>query len=127
VFDYLSNILTTVPGIVALLLGALIVCLVLGTAFYLQYRNISMHLEVLSEAMDEQSRLMEKMRRTLADVTEVLVFLQAATRYRARTEHTASANPSNAGASASALRQELELLKAEISSELTFEPPLVER
>jgi hypothetical protein len=88
----------------------------------------------LSEAMDEQSRLMEKMRRTLSDVAETLVSLEAATRYRSQADEAGAnferqnPNTANLGSSspldmnvASALREELELLRAEISSDLSVE------
>ena len=61
VFEYLSNPFTTVPGVMAFLLGALSVSIIFGIAFFRQNQKISVRLETLSEAMDEQSRLMEKM------------------------------------------------------------------
>jgi len=40
-------------------------------------RELTLHLHALTEAMDEQSRLMERMRRSLTDIMEVLVSLES--------------------------------------------------
>jgi len=124
VFEYLFNTFSTVPAIIALLMAALVLSIVAGVAIYaLQRREISAHLHALSVAMDEQSRLMEKMRRTLADVMEVLASLETATRTRARTEQGPSPGfYTGTNVSTSALREELELLKAEITAELSADP-----
>jgi hypothetical protein len=89
-------------------------------------REMSMHLHALSEAMDEQSRLMERMRRSLTDIMEVLVSLESEARYRAENAPAGrgEAEPAVNPASTSALRQELELLKAEMSAELPVGPTL---
>jgi hypothetical protein len=118
----------SMPGMAGLLaaiavLAGFIVVLALEAA---RRRELSMHLHVLSEAMDEQSRLMERMRRSLADIMEVLVSLESESRFHAQNlpTHAEEAGPTVNSVSASALRQELELLKAEMSAELSAGPTL---
>ena len=125
--QYLANALTTVPGLVAMSMGALVFCIIMGVVFYsAQRREIEAYLQALSEAMDEQSQQMEKLRRTLADVMEVMVSLEASSRYRARTEprteQSVGATPPPGTGVSAALREELELLKAEMAAELTSGP-----
>jgi hypothetical protein len=134
--EYLSSVFMTSPGLIILLLGAAILGIIAAIAIRSERgRDSSTDLRALSEAMDEQSRLMEKMRRTLSDVAETLVSLEAATRYRSQADGSGAnfdgpnLNTANLGSSspldmnvASALREELELLMAEISSDLSVEP-----
>jgi hypothetical protein len=128
VAQYWSNVFKSMPGMAGLLaalavLGVLVVVIGIEAA---RRRELSLHLHALSEAMDEQSRLMERMRRSLTDIMEVLVSLESESRYRA--ENTPAdrneAEPAVSPVSASALRQELELLKAEMSAELPVGPTL---
>jgi hypothetical protein len=133
--QYFSNAFSTVPGAVTLLLGALVIgilAIIATIAIYAERRrDIAMDLRTLSEAMDEQSRLMEKMRRTLIDITEALAALESAGQHRMRIEAATTAHPNGPTHNppftlgpdmASALREELELLKAEISSDLSVGP-----
>jgi hypothetical protein len=118
VLDFLANTLTTLPGILILcLLGLLVISIMVGVYTYSAWREVSLHLHSISLAMDEHSRLLEKMRRSFADVMEVAVALEATPRQRAWTEPDPSPSSSAAG-----LREELELLKAEISSDLSVGP-----
>ena len=107
----------------AAVLGILAVVLAVEAA---RRRELTMHLHALSEAMDEQSRLMERMRRSLTDIMEVLVTLESEPRYRPQNAPAAQEDGATASnpALASALRQELELLKAEMSAELPVGPTL---
>ena len=133
--QYLSHAFSTVPGAAMLLLGALVLgifAIMATIAIYAERRrDISMDLRTLSEAMDEQSRMMEKMRRTLTDITETLASLESASHHRTRAEAAGAANPNGPSHNppftlgsdlASALREELELLKAEISSDSSVGP-----
>jgi hypothetical protein len=128
VVQYWSNVFKTMPGMAGLL-GALAVLGVLAVVIGIEAarrRELSMHLHALSEAMDEQSRLMERMRRSLTDIMEVLVSLESESRYRAENAPADGneAQPAVNTVSASALRQELESLKAEMSAELPVGPTL---
>ena len=115
------------------LLALCIVVIVVGEVF--QRRVMMQHLQMLSEATDEQSRLIERMRRSLSDIMEIVVSIESASRQRVRAEQAAppavanvngatsvAANPpppnGNAGALAASLRQELESLRAEFEAEL---------
>lgn len=128
VVQYWSNVFKSMPGMAGLLVGLAVlvaIAVVIGVEAA-RRRELSMHLHALSEAMDEQSRLMERMRRSLTDIMEVLVSLESEARYRAESappDSPQAAPPVNP-ASASALRQELELLKAEMSAELPVGPTL---
>jgi hypothetical protein len=112
---------------------------VIGEIF--QRRAMMQNLQMLSEATDEQSRLIERMRRSLSDIMEIVVTIEHASRQRARAEHAAPlpaaemnaeasppvnakahANP-NTDALAASLRQELESLRAEFGAELADAPP----
>ena len=114
------------------LLGLCLAVIVVGEV--IQRRAMMQHLQMLSEATDEQSRLIERMRRSLSDIMEIVVAIENASRQRARAEQVAplpaanvnasasatatpSANP-NSNAMAAALRQELESLRAEFEAEL---------
>ena len=126
--QYWSNVFNTTPGLAGFLSAAavlIVFAVVLGVEAA-RRRELSLHLHALSEAMDEQSRLMERMRRSLTDIMEVLVSLESEARYRAQSVAPA---PEDAMAvsdpvAASALRQELELLKKEMSAELPLGPTL---
>ena len=130
VVQYWSNALTALPGMTGVLLAVLalaVFAVILGVEAA-RRREVSMHLQALAEAMDEQSRLMERMRRSLTDIMEVLVSLESETRYRGQSasngiEATPDVTPPNP-ALASALRAELESLKAEMSAELPVGPTL---
>lgn len=117
------------------LLALLAFCLavaVIGEIF--QRRAMMQHLQMLSEATDEQSRLIERMRRSLSDIMEIVVTIEHASRHRARAEQAAplpaaeaDANPladanvdadPNTNTLAASLRQELESLRAEFGAEL---------
>jgi len=68
VAQYWSNVFKSMPGMAGLLaalavLGVLVVVIGIEAA---RRRELSLHLHALSEAMDEQSRLMERMRRLFA-------------------------------------------------------------
>ena len=132
------------PPFAGYLLALLALCLavaVIGEIF--QRRAMMQHLQMLSEATDEQSRLIERMRRSLSDIMEIVVTIEHASRQRARAEHAAplpaaemnadSAPPvnasihaninSNANTLAASLRQELESLRAEFGGALVDAPP----
>ena len=128
VVQYWSNAFKSVPGMAGMLavlavVGVLAVVIGIEAA---RRRELSMHLHALSEGMDEQSRLMERMRRSLTDIMEVLVSLESESRFRAENTpaERSEAGPAVNPVSASALRQELELLKAEMSAELPAGPTL---
>ena len=128
VVQYWSNVFKSMPGMAGLLVALAVlaaIAVVIGVEAA-RRRELSMHLHALSEAMDEQSRLMERMRRSLTDIMEVLVSLESEARYRAENAPTDApqAAPVVNPVSASALRQELELLKAEMSAELPVGPTL---
>jgi len=121
----------TVPPFAAYLLALLAFCLavaVIGEIF--QRRAMMQHLQMLSEATDEQSRLIERMRRSLSDIMEIVVTIEHASRQRARAEQaaplpaanedvtTAPAAIPSPNALAASLRQELESLRAEIGADL---------
>ncbi len=131
------------PPFAAYLLALLALCLavaVVGEIF--QRRAMMQHLQMLSEATDEQSRLIERMRRSLSDIMEIVVTIEHASRQRARAEQTAplpasSPNTSvasnanvtaatnantNTSALAASLRQELESLRAEFEAETAPAP-----
>ena len=93
VIQYWSNVFALVPGVVVLLLGVLLVAVVGIWIYSARRRDLSMHLHALAEAMDEQARLMEKMRRTLTDIMEVLVSLESEQRYRGRGEQSPARLP----------------------------------
>ena len=124
VIQYWSNVFALVPGVVVLLLGVLLVAVVGIWIYSARRRDLSMHLHALAEAMDEQARLMEKMRRTLTDIMEVLVSLESEQRYRGRGEQSpgAASDRGTPSLSVTALREELESLKAEISSDVYVGP-----
>ena len=128
VVQYWSKVFASLTGMTGLFVGAaalgiFAVVLILEAA---RRREMSMHLHALSEAMDEQSRLMERMRRSLADIMEVLVSLESESRYRVQSAPVSQESTPAVGdpEATSALRQELELLKAEISAELPAGPTL---
>ena len=128
VLQYWSNVFKSMPGMTGLLVALAVlaaIAVVIGVEAA-RRRELSMHLHALSEAMDEQSRLMERMRRSLTDIMEVLVSLESEARYRAENApaDAPQAAPTVNPVSASALRQELELLKAEMSAELPVGPTL---
>jgi hypothetical protein len=121
------------------LAGYLLLLLALGLSVavigeILQRRAMMQHLQMLSEATDEQSRLIERMRRSLSDIMEIVVTIENTSRQRARAEQaapllaanpnaTSSANPNpNSNVLAAQLRQELESLRAEIGAELPEGP-----
>lgn len=134
VWQGISQTFANVPlaGYLLPLLALCIVVIVVGEVF--QRRVMMQHLQMLSEATDEQSRLIERMRRSLSDIMEIVVSIESASRQRARTEQalaptganvnaptSAAASPpanGNAGALAASLRQELESLRAEFEAEL---------
>ena len=113
------------------LLALCIVVIVVGEVF--QRRVMMQHLQMLSEATDEQSRVIERMRRSLSDIMEIVVAIESASRQRARSDQvvplpagnvnasaSSATNPpanSNASALAASLRQELESLRAEFEAE----------
>jgi hypothetical protein len=128
IVQYWSNVFNNAPGLAGFLSAAavlIVFAVVLGVEAA-RRRELSLHLHALSEAMDEQSRLMERMRRSLTDIMEVLVSLESEARYRAQSTPAApeDAMAGSDPVAASALRQELELLKAEISAELPVGPTL---
>jgi hypothetical protein len=119
------------PPFAGYLLALLAFCLavaVIGEIF--QRRAMMQHLQMLSEATDEQSRLIERMRRSLSDIMEIVVTIEHASRQRVRAEQAAplpAVNaPTNTTTSADAstnvlaasLRQELESLRAEFEAEV---------
>jgi len=131
----------TLPPFAAYLLALLAFCLavaVIGEIF--QRRAMMQHLQMLSEATDEQSRLIERMRRSLSDIMEIVVTIEHASRQRARAEQAAPLPPANtntatstnatpnatptatANALADSLRQELESLRAEFEAEVPEAP-----
>ena len=128
----------TLPPFAGYLLALLGLCLavaVIGEIF--QRRAMMQHLQMLSEATDEQSRLIERMRRSLSDIMEIVVTIEHASRHRVRVEQaaplpTAETNPdatpaantnTNSNVLAASLRQELESLRAEFGAELAGAPP----
>ena len=138
----------SLPPFAGYLLALLALCLavaVIGEIF--QRRAMMQHLQMLSEATDEQSRLIERMRRSLSDIMEIVVTIEQTSRQRARAEQAAPlpavntntntpANPNantnvsananantNTNALAASLRQELESLRAEFEAELPEAPP----
>jgi len=127
--------LANVP-LAAYLLALLCLCLaVIVIGEVIQRRGMMQHLQMLSAATDEQSRLIERMRRSLSDIMEIVVAIENGSRQRARAEQvaplppatlnapaSAPANP-NGNAAAAALRQELESLRAEFEAELPEEAP----
>lgn len=140
----ISSNFASLPPFAGYLLALLALCLavaVIGEIF--QRRAMMQHLQMLSEATDEQSRLIERMRRSLSDIMEIVVTIEQTSRQRARAEQAAplpAANtntntPANANAPANtntsantsalaaSLRQELESLRAEFESELPEAPP----
>src|SRR5436190_2726187 len=87
------------------LLALLCLCLaVIVIGEVIQRRAMMQHLQMLSAATDEQSRLIERMRRSLSDVMEIVVAIENGSRQRARAEQVAPPPPaaSNPPASASA-------------------------
>lgn len=123
--------IASLPPLAGYLLSLLALCLfvtVIGEI--IQRRAMMQHLQMLSEATDEQSRLIERMRRSLSDIMEIVVTIENTSRQRTRAEQAAplpiaapSANVSaNTNALAASLRQELESLRAEIGGELPEGP-----
>jgi hypothetical protein len=97
----------------------------------IQRRAMMQHLQVLSEATDEQSRLIERMRRSLSDIMEILVTIEHASRQRVRAEQAAplpaatatnTVADANTNVLAASLRQELESLRAEFGAEVAEGP-----
>lgn len=113
------------PQSIALLLGAAFLCTIIAV-YFLQRRDISAKLEALSEAMDQQSRNIERMRQSLVEITQVLVMLRAAPRRESGeqlpAEEPGVEEPREVQISepaAAAIRQELELLRSEILADLS--------
>ena len=113
------------------LLALLCVCLaVIVIGEVIQRKAMMQHLQMLSAATDEQSRLIERMRRSLSDIMEIVVAIENGSRQRARAEQVAPLPPAtanapvsepantNGSAIAESLRQELESLRAEFEAEL---------
>jgi len=136
----ISASFASLPPFAGYLLALLALCLavaVIGEIF--QRRAMMQHLQMLSEATDEQSRLIERMRRSLSDIMEIVVTIEQTSRQRARAEQAAplpavntntntpantntNAN-ANTSALAASLRQELESLRAEFEAEVPEAPP----
>jgi len=123
----LGNPFTNLPPAAGYMLGLLgfFLAIIVITEFF-QRRAMMQHLQMLSEASDEQSRRIERMRRSLADIMEHVVALENASRVQAVPEQAPPpAIPSQSmgvsvsqNNSAAALRQEIESLRAEFESEL---------
>jgi hypothetical protein len=119
-------------GYVLALLCVCLAVIVIGEV--IQRKAMMQHLQILSAATDEQSRLIERMRRSLSDIMEIVVAIENGSRQRARAEQVAplpsatsnapvsapASAPANTNGSAIAesLRQELESLRAEFEAEL---------
>jgi hypothetical protein len=127
----------SIPPFAGYLLALLAFCLavaVIGEIF--QRRAMMQHLHMLSEATDEQSRIIERMRRSLSDIMEIVVTIEHASRQRVRAEQAAPLPAVNTNPAASAnaapnaipnaladsLRQELESLRAEFEAEVPEAP-----
>ena len=137
----ISGGFANLPPFAGYVLAFLALCLAVAVVGEIYQRRAMMqHLQMLSEATDEQSRLIERMRRSLSDIMEIVVTIEHASRQRARAEHAAplpaaetnaepapaaSANIINNNTSelAASLRQELESLRAEFGAELAGATP----
>src|SRR3982750_800335 len=93
VWQYISDSFANLP-VAGYLLPLLALCLsVIVISEVFQRRAMMQHLQMLSEAADEQSRIIERMRRSLSDIMEIVVAIENASRQRARAVQVAPLPP----------------------------------
>ncbi len=122
--QFVTSLFATTPVIqlvLAGLAGLLLICMLAGIATSsVRQREMLEHIHAISESLDEQSRAIEKIRRSLGDVMEVVISIETASRQHVKTEQgTGALEAAIPGESVLALRQDLESLKAEIAADLS--------
>lgn len=125
--DFLAFFLSG-AGLALLISAVLLVC-VIGTGFFYfrQLRELAQHLHALSEIMQEQSRAIDSMRRTLEDALDVLASLQVPHPVRGQPAAPADGGIPLRSESVALLREELESLRAEILAEASGDAQPLER
>lgn len=120
----LSDTFLTWPA-VAVLLFAIVLIVVLATTFvYSQrFREVDHRLYALAEAMEEQARALDSMRRILQDSIDVLSTMESRPEYAASAALGAAPKDPGPNAADAMLRQELETLRTEILSD-PFDVPI---